>query len=238
MNRGGGQTVKNRTSSITNGVANSILNRWKKALYNKEIEKEMKRILEYDETTKLCVYCRKRHANTSDHVFPLIRDKRPTKYGPCSANMVPCCSVCNSSKAGRLLEEWPLGKSVIETEERWRVFVAWHKEHANTLIFADGDEERVMVIHELLVMTATNAHTQLEEISKRVTFSKPVAVVEERDSPATGGAGTSVEVPRSSVYWTYTNARLYALMKEHNIRGMSGKRKGLLVAKLYSAHPM
>lgn len=53
-----------------------------------------------------CEYCKRRHATTQDHFFPLVRNGRPTGYCNDAWNTVPCCKECNSSKAGRTFAEW------------------------------------------------------------------------------------------------------------------------------------
>lgn len=49
----------------------------------------------------VCVYCDRNLAETWDHVFSLVTDKRYSGYGHTVGNLVPCCRSCNSSKGNR-----------------------------------------------------------------------------------------------------------------------------------------
>jgi hypothetical protein len=48
-----------------------------------------------------CVYCDRNPAETWDHVFGLVMDKRYSGYGHAIGNLLPCCRSCNSSKGNR-----------------------------------------------------------------------------------------------------------------------------------------
>lgn len=48
-----------------------------------------------------CVYCDRNPAETWDHVFGLVTDKRYSGYGHTVGNLLPCCRSCNSSKGNR-----------------------------------------------------------------------------------------------------------------------------------------
>lgn len=47
-----------------------------------------------------CVYCGEQATNL-DHLFPFIKDKRPTGYFTEPANLVPCCGDCNQKKGAK-----------------------------------------------------------------------------------------------------------------------------------------
>lgn len=49
----------------------------------------------------VCVYCDRNPAETWDHVFGLVTDKRYSGYGHTIGNLLPCCRSCNSSKGNR-----------------------------------------------------------------------------------------------------------------------------------------
>lgn len=52
-----------------------------------------------------CAYCREARPLTMDHVVPLIRGGSNT-----IGNILPACASCNSSKHGRFIMEWRLGR--------------------------------------------------------------------------------------------------------------------------------
>ena len=59
-----------------------------------------------DEMT--CVYCGER-AQDWDHLWPLVRFKRPTGMFSGKGNVVPACGTCNQSKSGSDWEKWMRG---------------------------------------------------------------------------------------------------------------------------------
>ncbi len=60
------------------------------------------RILGQDPDQELvCVYCDRNPAETWDHIFGLVTDKRYSGYGHAMDNLLPCCRSCNSSKGNR-----------------------------------------------------------------------------------------------------------------------------------------
>lgn len=58
-----------------------------------------------------CAYCQA-PADTIDHVVPLVRGG--TNY---EGNLVVCCRSCNSSKSGRTVMEWRMGKRAPQMTE-------------------------------------------------------------------------------------------------------------------------
>jgi len=88
------------------------------------VEAERNAILECDGN---CVYCRIRPATATDHFIPRIRDKCASGYGDDSANTLPCCGSCNSSKGNKLLSKW---RPELMNEERWKKFEEFHAKHA------------------------------------------------------------------------------------------------------------
>ena len=87
----------------------------------------------YERLRKLgagCVYCG-RHANTMDHIEPLVLDGMPTGLIPTVLDTLPCCSRCNSSKGAHSWRvfmkrlQWPSSKHSarikwLATYDRWR----------------------------------------------------------------------------------------------------------------------
>ena len=77
-----------------------------------------------------CVYCGA-HANTVDHLEPLVRKGMPTGLIPTQLDVLPCCSRCNSSKGAHPWREymkrlnWPASNhgarvSWLSSYDRWR----------------------------------------------------------------------------------------------------------------------
>lgn len=52
-----------------------------------------------------CAYCGD-NANTLDHLYSPIKNKKLTGYTNEIQNLVPCCGPCNSSKGNKNWEDW------------------------------------------------------------------------------------------------------------------------------------
>lgn len=91
-------TLKNRTSTICRSMACTIAER-------KKCSSEMETMWKQFFPDKTCAYCGEK-ATHLDHLFPLISDRKPTGYGSEPANLVPCCSKCNSKKGNFDWEEF------------------------------------------------------------------------------------------------------------------------------------
>ena len=124
--------ITSRSSSITNAFIQAILptKAWTEAE-----EAEALSILGMKRPNLFCAYC---GAETSewDHLFPLVRNKRPTGFIHEIRNLVPSCGKCNHSKSGKDWQVWfrsPNGKSptsrgVLDRDERFtrlENFVSW-----------------------------------------------------------------------------------------------------------------
>lgn len=83
----------------------------------------------------VCSYCGDATSEW-DHLFPLVRNKRPTGYIHEIRNLVPSCGRCNHSKSGRDWDVWfraergrsPTSRRIPELEQRFarlEQFVAW-----------------------------------------------------------------------------------------------------------------
>jgi hypothetical protein len=94
--------ISGRTSTITNAFFNWIVpNVFPSEL---EVEAALKMLeMSYDKIS--CIYCGG-HYDTWDHFHPLVNSAEPTGYISEIANLVPCCSKCNSSKNGKEWEVW------------------------------------------------------------------------------------------------------------------------------------
>ena len=53
-----------------------------------------------------CEYCEHRTAMTTDHFYPLVKNRKPSGYCNDVWNSVPCCRECNSSKGGKTYAQW------------------------------------------------------------------------------------------------------------------------------------
>jgi len=131
--------LKSRTSTINNAVTSTILECC--SPYYKQdpvdiarLKKERDIIIKYDGI--LCCYCRKNQAKTDDHFHPKIINAKPSMYGNDIANMIPCCSSCNSSKGGKLFLKW----NKRPTDACWIEYQKWHDKNAIV-------DERIMKIY-------------------------------------------------------------------------------------------
>jgi hypothetical protein len=102
-----------------------------------------------------CAYCMVAPANTEDHFEPLIRKQTPTGYMHCAANMVPCCSRCNSSKGGRSLAVW---RPDLAALPRFCEFTAFHTEHAQKFVY---DMDKFLLIRNECMAYLTQIHERL-----------------------------------------------------------------------------
>lgn len=135
-----GISLKDRTSSITNAKINGIIP------CISPTEDEVKNALEClgqdPDGETLCVYCGSKSTEW-DHLNPLIKNKKHTGYITEINNLVPACSICNSSKGNRDWKEWltsdkgkrtPLNRdvsreSIDKSIERIEKYQKTHKPH-------------------------------------------------------------------------------------------------------------
>lgn len=89
--------ITGRSSSITNAFINSII---PVVAPRAEEVKQALEILGMTPGTFQCAYCGS-VASESDHLRPLVKDKKPTGYISEIHNLVPSCGKCNQSRATR-----------------------------------------------------------------------------------------------------------------------------------------
>jgi hypothetical protein len=88
-----------RSTTINHAFASAIAPQDE---YDAALIAEAVRNLGQDPNAELvCVYCDDRPADTWDHVTGLVKDKRYAGHGHTLANLLPCCSRCNSQKGGK-----------------------------------------------------------------------------------------------------------------------------------------
>jgi hypothetical protein len=167
--RGGGQTIKNRISTFVNACANDII----KSLnipFDKAVSDKVVELLQCrDESGALnCAYCLKMPAVTEDHFLPLIRNKKPTGATNHAINMIPCCKSCNSSKNGKLFEDW---RPLLAAEPRFIAYLTYRKTYmeVNATMFAYEEE---------VFLTLVESHVkQMMEFRERLLLEcKPCLV--------------------------------------------------------------
>ena len=83
-----------------------------------EERKEMFRIFYGNISLEIitCVYCGK-PATHLDHLYPLIKDQKPTGYYSEIGNFVPCCSECNQKKGNKYWHQFMKDKIIGESDE-------------------------------------------------------------------------------------------------------------------------
>jgi len=93
------RTITFRTSTITNAFVSAIL----PFPQPKPSEiGEVLNIFEMNPEDLRCVYCGE-VATEWEHLYPIVRRRRPTGYPSSIRNLVPSCRSCNQKKRG---EEW------------------------------------------------------------------------------------------------------------------------------------
>jgi len=127
--KGGGQTLKNRSSTFTNACANDII-KWLNIPFDKAVSNKVVELLQCSDSSGNlnCAYCLKMKAVTEDHFVPLIRNKRPTGATNHAINMIPCCKSCNSSKGGKRFEDW---RPLLAAEPRFLAYSTYRTEYSS-----------------------------------------------------------------------------------------------------------
>jgi hypothetical protein len=74
-------------------------------------KQEALKILRQDPANLECVYCGTK-ADEWDHFRAVVKDKAPSGYVSDVYNLVPCCSICNSSKRGHVWKDWMLDEKI------------------------------------------------------------------------------------------------------------------------------
>lgn len=138
--------ITSRTSSITNAFVQSIIPSHEPT--DEEVEEALT-ILGMSFDKMECAYCGT--ASTDwDHLFPLVRDKRPTGYINEIRNLVPSCGPCNQSKGGKDWRTWmlsaarhsPATRGIPDIEQRLEAierFVDWGRLEQLSLDELAGD---------------------------------------------------------------------------------------------------
>lgn len=119
------ESIRNhlRPYSISNRRATTINHAFASAIaqnddYDDEKISEALTYLGQDPDTDLiCVYCDKNPAETWDHVFGLVRDKKYFGYGHTIGNLLPCCKECNSKKGNQDWRQF-ISKIIIDETKR------------------------------------------------------------------------------------------------------------------------
>ena len=120
-----------RTSSITNAFVNGII----PCQYPNESEiLGALEILEMKSDHVVCAYCGNPN-NQWDHLEPIVENQRPTGYISEIYNLIPCCSVCNSSKSGSNWFKWftgdakqnPKNRNIVDLDKRIDIIMKYEK---------------------------------------------------------------------------------------------------------------
>src|SRR5947208_2927654 len=116
------QTMVARKSTITNAFVSALIPSFPATA--EEINEALQ-ILGLDPFDLRCSYCGGTY-HTWDHLRPLVTKCKPTGYVTEIANLVPSCSLCNSSKGASPWKKWmfgmakgsPLARRVPDLESR------------------------------------------------------------------------------------------------------------------------
>ena len=124
--------ITSRSSSITNAFIQAIL---PTGLWTEAEEVEALSRLGMARPVLACSYCGDTTSEW-DHLFPLVRQKKPTGFIHEIRNLVPSCGRCNHSKSGGDWHVWfrnpnsnsPTKRNILDREkrfERLEEFVKW-----------------------------------------------------------------------------------------------------------------
>lgn len=126
--------ITGRSSSITNSFINSII---PIIVPTNEQVKKVLGILSMDHESFQCAYCEST-ASESDHLRPLVLNKKPTGYISEIHNLVPACSKCNQSKGNKPWHTWIVSSAKLSPKtrgisdldkriEKLRTYEAWQE---------------------------------------------------------------------------------------------------------------
>jgi hypothetical protein len=105
-----------------------------------------------------CAYCGDL-ATDKDHLFPLVKNKKPTGYTNCAKNLVPSCGPCNQSKGNKSFDVWIRSAAKLSPTTRGKADVEARIEAINEFIgindpqpldFAHGEIGALMAKNEQL----------------------------------------------------------------------------------------
>lgn len=100
-------SVMGRSSSITNSFINGIIPSIT------PLEDEIEKVLDIFKMSNddiRCVYCGDKSTEW-DHLYPIIKNKKPTGFISEIQNLVPACGKCNQSKGNQNWFDWILGNA-------------------------------------------------------------------------------------------------------------------------------
>jgi len=100
-------TITSRSSSITNAFVQAII---PYITPSKEEIATALSLLGMSQKNMECIYCGDKCSDW-DHLFALVKNKRPSGYFSDIGNMVPACGRCNQSKGGQYWKDWMLGSA-------------------------------------------------------------------------------------------------------------------------------
>lgn len=97
--------ITGRISTVTNCFVQAIV---PAVLPDPDEQQMVLEILKVDPSAMTCVYCGD-PAQHWDHLYPYVKEKRPSGYLNESKNLVPACGPCNTSKSGYPWKAWMQG---------------------------------------------------------------------------------------------------------------------------------
>lgn len=101
------QTMKSRSSSITNAFVSAIIPVIPPT--HEEVYEALS-ILGMKPSDVRCAYCGDKSSEW-DHLRPLVSNRQPTGYISEIGNLVPACGKCNQSKGNKPWRDWMLSKA-------------------------------------------------------------------------------------------------------------------------------
>lgn len=172
--------ITSRTSSITNSFVQAII----PTIHPTDDERrDALAALGMSPAATECIYCGGAHTDW-DHLFPLVRSRRPTGYINEIRNLVPSCAPCNQSKSGRDWREWILSRAtgspttrgisnVQERIARLENFVSWGGLKPLSLEKLAGKElwEKYWSHLAIIDVALSTAQREAEQVRKAIAAS-------------------------------------------------------------------
>lgn len=119
--------------------------------YVPELVKSAMRDLGQNPENLRCVYCDE-PAETWDHVFATVKDKKFSGYGHRLGNLLPCCKPCNSAKGNK----------------NWRAFIEGRCKVGKQERIAAIDVYLAKYLIQEIALEKSPEHVRLEEIKTQV----------------------------------------------------------------------
>jgi len=172
-----GTNAKQRAGSTRHGMVISYSKRRKPNISEHDIDNRNDTLKIYP---KRCLWCNTPFSSKvkkcGDHLHPACSTARSCYSWTNALTIVPSCDSCNSSKGGKILEDWVKELPRLGwTEEKIGILVKWAAANSSKLLFQKDDIEHI----EKQFIIINKCHEEFEDcartktdISKRINFDR------------------------------------------------------------------